>query len=315
MKKFFLACVMAVGLVSAASAFAANETLVVFHAGSLSVSMKQAAAEFEKKHPGVKVQLEAAGSVACARKIIDLNQPCDLFASADYAVIDTMLIPAYAAWSIKFASDEIVIGYTGTSKYGNEINASNWFEVLLRKDVAYGRSDPNLDPCGYRTEFVTQLAETHYAKPGLSAELLKKDVSNIRPKSTDLLAILETNTVDYLFMYRSVAIQHGLHYVTLPKEVNLGDMASAQAYAKAASTVTGKSPGTTETKKGEPIIFGLTVPENALHKELALQFAEFLLEQENGLRIFKEQGQTICVPSTSASYHAIPEELKKYATK
>src|SRR5512138_1457549 len=69
--------------------------LVIFHAGSLSVPMKEAANAFMKLNPGVKVQLESAGSVASARKITDLNRPCDIMASADYSVIDNMLIPKY----------------------------------------------------------------------------------------------------------------------------------------------------------------------------------------------------------------------------
>ncbi|MCL1973294.1 MAG: tungstate ABC transporter substrate-binding protein WtpA, partial [Bacteroidetes bacterium] len=39
-------------------------------------------------HPKVRVLSEGAGSLDCARKITELHRPCDIMASADYAVID-----------------------------------------------------------------------------------------------------------------------------------------------------------------------------------------------------------------------------------
>lgn len=110
-----------------------QKELIIFHAGSLSVPMKQIATEFEKRNPDVRVLLESAGSLVCARKVTELKKPCDIIASSDYYVINELLIPAYASWSIKFATNEIVIAYSSKSKYSSEINASNWFDVLQKK--------------------------------------------------------------------------------------------------------------------------------------------------------------------------------------
>ena len=90
--------------------------------------------------------MESAGSVESARKITDLNKPCDIMASADYKVIDNMLIPKFAGWNIKFVSNEMCIVYSEKSRYAGQINAKNWFDILLKKDVAFGRADPNTDP-------------------------------------------------------------------------------------------------------------------------------------------------------------------------
>src|ERR1035437_9038309 len=125
--------------------------LIIFHAGSLSVPMKEAAAAFNKLYPKVKVLMESSGSVASARKIIDLNQPCDILASSDYGVIDNMLIPKYASWNIKFVSNELAIVYHEKSHSADKINSKNWYDLLMNKDVIFGRADPNADPCGYRT--------------------------------------------------------------------------------------------------------------------------------------------------------------------
>ena len=67
--------------------------LIIFHAGSLSVPMKEISAAFKKENPDVNIMMEAAGSVECARKITELKKPCDIMASADYSVIDKLLNP------------------------------------------------------------------------------------------------------------------------------------------------------------------------------------------------------------------------------
>jgi molybdate/tungstate transport system substrate-binding protein len=183
---------------------------MVFHAGSLAVPFKEVARAFNQVYPEVRVLLEAAGSRASARKISDLHREADVFASADHTVINTLLIPEHARWNIRFAANEMVIAYTDHSRRAGEISGDNWYRILLDKNVAYGRSDPNTDPCGYRTVLSSRLAEIHYTEPGLSERLLEKDRRHIRPKETDLLALLEVGEIDYFFIYRSVARQHGL---------------------------------------------------------------------------------------------------------
>ena len=115
-----------------------SDKLIVFHAGSLSAPFKQIKEDFMKENPGIEILLEPAGSVQCARKITDLEKDCDVMASADYSVIDEMLIPDYAEWNIKFAGNEMAIVYHSQSRYADEINKNNWYEILLREDVCMG---------------------------------------------------------------------------------------------------------------------------------------------------------------------------------
>ncbi len=288
--------------------------VIIFHAGSLSVPFKLATEEFKKLHPGVNFLIESAGSVKCARKITDLNKDCDIMASADYTVIDEMLIPEHTTWNIKFASNEMCIVYHETSKYANEINQDNWYEILMKEDVVYGRSDPNADPCGYRAVLVSQLAEKHYNQENFSANLLAKDANYIRPKETDLLALLETNTIDYIFLYRSVAQQHGLKYLILPDEINLKKTEHAKLYRTASVDINGKVPGEKITKKGEPMVYGITLLSNASNKKAASEFLKFMLSKEGGMKIMEENGQPSMVPSKSESYESIPKEFKDFAT-
>jgi len=290
-----------------------SEDIMIFHAGSLSVPFKEIAEEFEKENPGVNVVLEAAGSRTCARKITDLNRECDVMASADYKVIDNLLIPEYADWNIKFASNEMVIVYHNKSRINAKINKDNWYEILMNENVAFGRSDPNSDPCGYRAVLVSKLAEKYYKQTGLAEKLLQKDVNYIRPKEVDLIGLLETNVIDYIFLYRSVAEQHGLKYIILPDSINLNNPKLAGLYATVTVDITGKKPGEIITKKGEPIVYGVTIPKNAPNKEIAIKFVGFLLTCEKGMAIMEKNGQQSLVPSPAKTYNNIPKELNQYA--
>ncbi|NCA76635.1 MAG: tungstate ABC transporter substrate-binding protein WtpA [Alphaproteobacteria bacterium] len=312
---FFISvfCSMAVQLGAQNPGVMEKGNLIIFHAGSLSLPMKELAAEFRKLHPGIKVLLEPAGSVECARKITDLGKPCDIMASSDYQVIDKMLIPKYADWNIKFVSNEMAIVFNDKSRNANQINRSNWYEILLREDVAYGRSDPNADPCGYRSVMTMQLAEKFYKKPGLTSKLTAKDRNYMRPKEVDLVALLESNALDYIFLYKSVAIQHHLRYVELPDEINLRNPSFVKLYNSASVEINGKSPGMKETMKGEPMIYGITLLSNAPNKTAAIEFLTFMLSQDKGMKIMEKHGQPSVIPQQNSNYGKIPDVLKPFA--
>lgn len=286
--------------------------LIIFHAGSLSVPMKEIAAEFKTLHPDVRIMLETAGSVECARKITDLQKPCDIMASADYQVIDKMLIPRYADWNIRFVSNEMCIVYTAKSRYQDKINDKNWFEILLKKDVAYSRSDPNADPCGYRSVMTMQLAEKFYKKPGLAKMLMAKDQNYMRPKEVDLVALLEIEALDYIFIYKSVAVQHRLKYLELPDEINLKNPAYSGFYQQATVEINGKQPGQKETMRGEAMIYGITILKDAPHKQSAIAFLQFLLSKDKGMKILERNGQPSVIPMASPNYEMIPAELNPF---
>ncbi len=227
-----------------------EKNIIIFHAGSLSVPVKKLSEAFERANPGVRVLAEAAGSLHSARKITDLNRTCDIMLSADHIVISSMLIPRYASWNIRFATNEIVIAYRPESRYASIFREDNWADILLKDDVIIGRADPDADPCGYRTVFAARLAEKHYGRPGLADSLLGKDIDYIRPKEVDLVALAETGVIDYMFQYRSVAVQHGLLYIELPDEINLSSPAMKEHYATASYMIPGEAPGTAHRSEG-----------------------------------------------------------------
>ncbi len=293
-----------------ASSLLAKEKITVFHAGSLAVPFADVEKAFEAKYPQYDVQREASGSRAAARKISEIGKAADVMASADYNVIDNLLIPHHAKFNAQFATNEMAIAYTAKAKYADEINATNWPEIFLRDGVKVGHSNPNMDPCGYRSVLVTKLAEKHYKIPsfynklfgyGESYKVGEEDRKKVivRPKETDLLGLIEANAYDYLYIYKSVAEQHGLKYITLPKEVSLKDNEFKDFYKTATFKISGKKPGQFITKKGGAMVYGITVAENKkspANKEGAIKFVNFVLSEE-GQAIMIKNGQGVISPA------------------
>ncbi|MFQ6039092.1 MAG: tungstate ABC transporter substrate-binding protein WtpA [Candidatus Aminicenantales bacterium] len=292
-----------------------SSRLTILHAGSLAVPFRQMARAFMERNPSIEVRTESAGSVACARMIIDFQHPADVLASADSSVIRTMLIPEYAEFCIDFSTNEMVLMFTAQSRHAGEIRADNWYQVLLRPDVEYGHSDPESDPCGYRTFLCWQLAEDFYGEPGLYLKLIQGcPPRNIRPKEVDLLALLEAGELDYIFIYRSVARQHGGLFLRLPEEINLSSPSLKEHYRKAGIQLKGKHPGEKLTRRGAPIVYGLTIPKTAKSPGLAARFIAFVLGPE-GQRIMEENGQPEITPAVTDHFEALPDVLKPFVRR
>ena len=271
--------------------------VIIFNAGSLTIPFASMEKVFEGRHPKVDILREAGGSRKCARKISDLKKPCDIMASADYTVIDSLLIPEYTDVNIRFATNRLVLCYTNKSKYAGKVSSKNWYEILATKGVVWGHSEPNADPCGYRSLMVLQLAEKYYKIPGLYQRLRDNcPKENIRPKSVELVALLQTGNMDYAWEYRSVAIQHGLKFVELPDEINLGNYKYDDFYKQAVVKLTGKKPGTYIEKRGKSCTYGITLLKEAPNRPAAIAFLKYLLEPKGGLKIMDEMGQPPFIP-------------------
>jgi len=285
--------------------------LPVFHAGSLTIPFAQISEEFNKLYPDVEILAEGAGSQTTIRKVTELGKECGIIGSADYTVIPQLMFPEYADWYIIFATNQMCIAYTDKSHFADEINGDNWYEILQQDGVKYGRSDPDQDPCGYRTLMVWQLAEAHYDSAGLYNKLYEVEGDLMRPKSVELIALLESGDLDYAFEYSSVATQHNLNYVTLPPEINLASEEFRNFYTTAEVEISGKEPGETIVQKGAPIVYGVTIPSNFSDQQLAIAWLDFLLSDQ-GTTIFESQGQPPVIPAVASDKSKLPEELVKY---
>ncbi len=288
------------------------EELVIFHAGSLTVPLHELSNVFRKHNPNIHVRLEGAGSRMCARKIIDLGKRCDIFASADYTVIDDLLMPQWAKWSILFAGNEMVIAYTDQSARAQELDSRNWPQILLDPHVYFARSNPQLDPCGYRTLMVIRLAEKFYGIEKLSQKLEAKDRRWIRPKETDLLPLLQSGSIDYLFIYRSLAVQHKLKFLTLPPAINLGSLQHAGHYRTVSVRLSGKQPGSFINKHARPMRYAVTIPACVRNRTAAIKFIRMLIDPEIGGRILRRCGQPPIIPALARGSTDVPGELQPF---
>ncbi len=305
--------------------------LKVLIAGSLTSPMGKIEQKFETDHPNVDVQLEPAGSIECVRKITELGVEADVLASADYSLIPSMMVPEYADWYLLFAKNEMVLTYSDKSKYASILNENNWYKILDKPDVVWAFSNPNLDPCGYRTPMTIQLAELAYNDDTIFEDLIssksKITVSNIdgtyvittpedlapatnkltiRNKSVELVSMVQEGGIDYAWEYISVAVQNNMKYLRLPASINLSDVAYADTYKKVqVKTIDGK------TQTASPIVYGITVPLNAPNKDLANEFVKYVID-ENGQQIFTADGQPPVVPAQSNGKAKVPQILQQY---
>ncbi|MBX9928173.1 MAG: extracellular solute-binding protein [Gemmatimonadaceae bacterium] len=263
--------------------------LVVFNAGSLARPLKAALDSFAARE-GIVVAQEHAGSLESVRKLTDLGKTPDVLALADASLFPRLLIPAHTSWYTLFAENRLVIAYTDRSKFAGEADSISWPTVLMRRGVETGRSDPDADPNGYRALLALQLTERARAERGLARRLLAAmPERNVRPKEADLVALLQAGELDYIWSYESMARAAGLRFVRLSDRVDLGTLAESTFYATASTRVRGAAGSAPLTIRGEPIVYGLTIPTRAPHRATAERFVRWLAS-DAGRAVLRAEG-------------------------
>jgi molybdate/tungstate transport system substrate-binding protein len=261
--------------------------IIVFNAGALALPLRQGLDSFARRN-SLTVSQESAGSVETIRKVTDLGRIPDVVAVADTALFGTLLPGRVAGPIAVLGGNRLVLAYTDRSRFAGEVNSRNWTDVVTRPGVEVGRSDPTLDPAGYRALMAMQLAERYYARPGLAARLrAAAPAANMRPKSADLTALLQTGNLDYAWEYESVAQSLGLRYVSLPAEVDLGEPALGATYATASVEIAPATPPTAGTRggpplvmHGAPIVFGAAVLKDSPNPKAGHGFITYLMSPE-----------------------------------
>jgi molybdate/tungstate transport system substrate-binding protein len=279
-------------LLSVLSCSTPKQTVVIFHAGSLSLLMREVSGRFESNNPGVQVLSETSGSLDAIRKITELGKPCDLISVADDRLIQQWL-GAQIADYYSFLGNEMVLA-TGSQDLFEEVSdggsaSQAWCDIVLHSN-SFGISDPDRDPAGYYSHLVWKLAEFHYERSSLYRKFIERlDNRWVRPKSSELTALLQAGVLDFAFLYRSSAVQNELHYLTLPPQISLGEHAYQDTYSKAFVRVRGKKPDSTIEITGKPISYGIALvnPDNLQ----ARRFLEFLLSPESQ-SLYRELGYT-----------------------
>jgi molybdate/tungstate transport system substrate-binding protein len=330
-----------------------GEALSIFHAGSLAVPFADLGTEFEESHTDVDIVFTSGGSATIISNAIAQEgageSPPDIIASADYKLIpDRMYGGGYADWYIAFARNTMVICYRDNAPGSSDIVSGNrtWYDVLRNEEVSYGHSDPDQDPCGYRTLLVIQLAETYFCdnatdfglKPNPNAVDLydviipgsehergrtggtsenRTSTEVVSAKSVDLITALDAGTLDYAFEYRSLAVQHELNYIELNDYINLSktstELEGVEEFYATASIEILTDPGPPPeyaAKRGAAIVYGVTIPLHAENEELAAEFIELLLSETGQEIIETENGQPMLDPQLCDHTENLPSSLQ-----
>ncbi|AQL43893.1 hypothetical protein BV210_14790 [Halorientalis sp. IM1011] len=194
--------------------------------------------------PGASV--EAHGSVAARQLVRDGLRDPDAVALADPRLFEGIATEVTA-----FATNALVVAYNPDSAHEAAIR-SDWARAVQRSAVAVGRTDPAVDPLGYRTVMALRLAAD---EESLDADRALAE-SRILPE-TDLANVLERGDLDAAFVYRSMAVERDLPYVSLPDRIDFSAPAAADSYARASYDLGDR------TVRGTPIRYAATALTDA----------------------------------------------------
>ena len=102
----------------------------------------------------------------------------------------------------------------------------------------------------------------------------------IRDGSIFVLSHLEAGGIDYAFEYRSVAEGHDLRWINLPPEIDLSSPDFADEYGKV-RVILGfqRFSAIGQDRTGQPIVYAVTIPNNAPNQDLAQEFADVVIQK------------------------------------
>ncbi|WP_456477626.1 extracellular solute-binding protein [Geoglobus ahangari] len=239
----------------------------VMYAGSLVREMEELIIpEFERRY-GYEVSSEARGSVAIVEMVKDGLRRPDVVISADYTLLNE-LAPKFLDRYYIFASNSLVVA-------GKNGVPENWIDAILSGEVSAGMSDPAVDPLGYRTLLMFRLAEKYYGE-SFYDELVSK--VKVFALETDLSANLFAGTVDIGFLYRNMAVNHGLNFLELPEEIDLSNPDFENLYSTVSVRVGER------VYRGKAIAYGIAGLKGMRGKE----FVDFVLS--DGLPLLRKSG-------------------------
>lgn len=285
----------------------------MLYAGSLTLLMEKRLGPAYGAATGFSFQGEGKGSLAIANLIKDKTRTPDVFVSADPSVNQLLEGPAgagYVSWWAVFAGTEMVVAWSPHSKFADRFAAAaksggGWERLLEQPGMKLGRTDPELDPKGYRTLMTLQLDGIRLGDRSLERRIFGApgNPAQIFPEE-QLVARLQSGELDAGFFYRVEAVEASLPYLRLPAAINMGDPALAEAYARATYTTSKGS-----LVRGSPAEYTVTIPSTVRNRDGALAFVQFVTGPR-GAKILAAEGLTVLKPTFAGDPAAIPARLR-----
>jgi molybdate/tungstate transport system substrate-binding protein len=282
-RKLFASLVVVTGIVTAAPAFAQDNTVNVLYAGSLVNLMERSVGPAFEKATGQHFRGYAAGSNKIANEIKGKLRRGDVFISASPKVNDSLMGAAngdHVTWYVNFAESPLMIGYNPQSRFAPQFKTRRWDQVLQEPGIRIGRTDPKLDPKGaFTVEMVTKAGEL-YHQPDLVEKTLGavENPEQVLPEET-LVGRLQSGQLDAGFFYSTETSDLKIPAIRPAPELQ----------AKAAYT--------------------LTILGDAPNRDGASSFVNFLLSAQ-GRALLKQHGVDVVKPTVSGNPQAMPPSVQ-----
>jgi len=242
---------------------------------------------FLKKNKTINLKISTSPESLLENKVKNNAEATDLILSTDYKSLQlSLLANGLCDFVTIFATDEIIICRSNKSTSGDKISTNNWQWILSQKKISFGHVNPNTDICGRKTMMTWELADNYY-RANVKGRKIKENMmapkgrKMVRPSQIQLLPLLATGTIDFIFIYRSLAEQHNLPYTRLRPEYNLSKWKYRKRYSKVKYN----------DQIGEPISLSFTICNKSKNQKTAGSFANFILSSE-GRKIITNAGLT-----------------------
>lgn len=304
-------------VVTGGNAQSSSRPLVVCHAGSLGAALADVEKSFASAHPDVTVRDVSGGSVALARRLATGLQACDVYASADYLLIDRMLKPAgLAEYTVVFAQGRMVLAFLSTDPTAQGVSETNWYQKVLAPGVRVAGAHPFLDPGGYRAHMILELAQKHYGVAGLYNSLLEHYQVVPPAAGADAPALGRDFSFQFTYEHSAAATARAnpaYRYIRLSDSIDLSTAAHAVTYKEASVTLPGlgsAGAAASVTIPGAHVAWGVTIVKTSVHQQDALAFVAMVLGPA-GSNALKLHGPSPSAPAVSRSdYSRIPSSLR-----
>lgn len=282
------------GLLAMPCSAEAGPVVRIAYAGSMGTVMdRDLGPAFAKAHD-VDYQGIGQGAYGLARLLASGHIQADVFVSVTPGPMRILIERGLVDRAVPVASTQMVIAYNPQSRFASAFQSATgkqqWYEVLRRKGMRFGRTDPATDPQGRNIIFMFQLAARYYQQPHLVQEILG-ELDNPRQifAESALITRLESGQLDASSGYRSAVISRGLPYIELPPQINLSRPGLQKSwYDKAGFALTDKN-GKSHRVHPQPLVFYAAVLKNAADAKAGREFVAFM-RSDAGQAMLRKDG-------------------------
>ncbi len=253
---------------------------------------------------GVSVlKAKGGGSFTDAREISQ-GDPANAFISVSRSSYEQSYLGSrYSGWAVAFASDQLVLAYTqvysnSTEKAmvksivdqfasalatNNSLDYSHAYDNLTSGKVTVGISNPSSDPAGLRGWISLEIAGKVYADNSslYTSAIVKNNGARNATSAAELVSPLTTGNIQFLFIYRSVAVSEHLPYIELSNYTNFGNASMSSFYSGFSyNTATGEL-------SGSPILLLVSsLAGNGNMNNAALNFSVYVVNHSSEMASF-----------------------------